>query len=185
MDQKALLSKTESRKSTGGIYLSPKSCIRNTLNNTKVFNRLDFNMPSNAPQEVKRAFMPKPITMQGTIDFMIYDKQGPMSNAIKHVLKNTEISIHRLKKVSEIKNTFKKRTTTNFIFIMFVFNEVFEFMDYLELETFGVPIVFAPTNKRCYERLCEIEHIWVMDVSRNKQEYIQQINDFLDILQPN
>lgn len=116
---------------------------------------------------------------------MIYDRQGPMSNAIKHVLKNTEIRIHRLKKVNAIKNTLQKKASTDFIFIMFVFNEVFEFIDYLELERLGIPIVFAPTNKRCHERLCEIEGIWIMDVSRNKQEYIQQITYFLKILQRN
>lgn len=108
-----------------------------------------------------------------------------MSNAIKHVLKNTIIHIHRLKKVSEIQNTLKTKPKTHYAYIMFVFNEVFEFLDYLELETFGIPIVFAPTNKRCYERLCNIDHVWVMDVSKSKQEYIRQITDFIKILQYN
>ncbi|MEO9510981.1 MAG: hypothetical protein ABJN84_04720 [Flavobacteriaceae bacterium] len=108
-----------------------------------------------------------------------------MSNAIKHVLKNTPVEIHRLKKISEITILLQGKPNVHFPFIMFVFNEVFEFMDYLELERFDIPIVFAPTNKRCYERLCKIEEIWVMDVSGNKQEYIQQITDLLKILQQN
>nr|WP_299174592.1 hypothetical protein [uncultured Allomuricauda sp.] len=185
MNQKALLSNDKLRKTISGIFLDQKPYVRNTFNSTKEFNRLSPAKPSNTSQEAHKTLLPKPFTMKETIDFIIYDRQGPMSNAIKHVLKNTKIRIHRLKKVNEIKNTLQIKATTDFIFILFVFNEVFEFIDYLELEKLDVPIVFAPTNKRCYERLCEIEGIWIMDVSRNKQEYIQQITDFLRILQHN
>ncbi|UII78337.1 hypothetical protein [Flagellimonas sp. CMM7] len=119
------------------------------------------------------------------IDFIIYDKQGPFSNAIRHVLKKKPTQIHRIKKIQELAKLLQEKKDVHFSLLMFVFNEDFEFMDYLELEKFDVPIVFAPTNKRCYDRLCKIEGIWTMDISRSKQEYIQQITDFLELLQYN
>lgn len=119
--------------------------------------------------------------MQKTrVDFIIYDKQGPLSNAIKHALKKNKIQIHRYKKISDIKNLLSVKLKIDFLFLMFVFNEDFEFVDYLELEKLDIPIVFAPTNKQAYARLCEIEGIKVMDVSKSKQEYIQQIADFFE-----
>lgn len=114
------------------------------------------------------------------LDFIIYDKQGPLSSAIKHAFKKTPIRIHRLKKIPSIIKLLHLKPKIDFHFLMFVFNEDFEFVDYLELERFNIPIIFAPTNKLTYSRLRKIEGIKVMDVSKSKQEYIQQITDFFE-----
>ncbi|MEM8507009.1 MAG: hypothetical protein AAF717_04230 [Bacteroidota bacterium] len=128
-------------------------------------------------------FVTKLFEIQKMIDFLIYDKQGPLSNAIKHVFKKVPVHIHRYKKLSDIRKALESKTGIKFLFLMFVFNEDSEFMDYLHLEKLGIPIVFAPTNKLTYTKLAGIEGIKVMDVSKSKQEYMEQIKFFFDIAQ--
>ena len=112
------------------------------------------------------------------IDFIIYDKQGPLSNAIRHSMKNTPVNIYRHKRISSILKFMQLEPKIDLLFLLFVFNEEFELVDCIELSKFDIPIIFAPTNKACYNRLSAIKGIKVMDVSRSKQEYVAQIKTF-------
>ena len=114
-------------------------------------------------------------------DFIIYDKQGPLGNVIRHSLKKTNINVHRYKRISSITNFISLRPKANFLFILFVFNEEYELIDCLELAKFNIPIVFAPTNKNSYKNICKMKGIEVMDVSTSKIEYVSQIVNFLKL----
>ncbi len=114
-------------------------------------------------------------------NFIIYDKQGPLGNVIRHSLKKTKITVYRYKRMSRIADFIRLRPKVNVLFILFVFNEEYELVDCMELAKLNVPIVFAPTNKNSYKNLCRVKGIEIMDVSTSKIEYVSQVINFLKL----
>jgi len=114
-----------------------------------------------------------------TNSFLILDKQGPFSNVIKRSLKETNVEAHRCKNINKIIDILEVRPKKDFKFLLFIFFEEYELINCVKLYDLKIPIVFAPTNKKSYEKLSEIEDIVLMNLSVNKREYVQQIMSFM------
>lgn len=111
--------------------------------------------------------------------FIILDKRGPISNVIKHALKGTYLEVHRCRSVRDVINFIEESTDKSFKFILFIFFEDYELVNYVELSNLKIPVVFAPTDKKSYRMLARIHGVKLMDLSVNKIEYKIQIMNFI------
>lgn len=118
-------------------------------------------------------------TLKG--DIIIFDKQGPMGNFFKGIFKDTNLNLVHLKDVESVKKLVLTESKYDFLFLLYIFTDEIELLEYVRLVPLGIPIIFGPTRKYIYKQMAGIEEVKIISLAQNKENYVPEIFDLVQL----